>query len=239
MALSQRAALTLAALLTAASATAQPRDPGEIEPISRERLMGMAEVGLGWLVLPGADVCVERDIAGCAEGDSSLGLEAWQLFRPHPTFAVGAGITLGLTPTSDAPRQDPEGIERDHSRGYFAFEGIVRYYFLTDPSFEAWAGLTSGLVVVSDRFESTNEQSDKALVGPRGVTIRTEGYTVGLALGGAYRFAPAWSMGLGIRYGSWFLPKEPARGPFGDEASLVGQNDVFSVNANIAYRLPL
>jgi hypothetical protein len=199
----------------------------------------MAEVGLGWLVLPAAEVCVERDIAGCTKGDSSLDLDAWQLYRANRSFAFGAGMTLGLTPTTDAPRQDPPGTHRNHSRGYFTFEGIFRYYPYSEDPFEVWLGLTSGLVVVSDRFESAEGNNDKALVGPRGVTIRTEGYTVGLAAGGAYSFAPRWSMGAALRYGSWFLPSEPARDPLGDEASLVGQNDVFSLAVNIAYRIGL
>lgn len=204
-----------------------------------DRLTGMAEVGLGWLVLPAAQVCVERDIAGCTRGDSSLELDAWQLFRGDRRFAVGAGMTLGLTPTTDAPRQDPPGTNRDHSRGYFTFEGMLRYYPVVNPPFEAWAGLTGGLVVVSDRFESNEGRDDKALVGPRGVTIRTEGYTVGLALGGAYSFATSWSLGATLRYGSWFLPGEPARDPLGDEASLTGQNDVLSLVLAVGYRVPL
>jgi hypothetical protein len=208
-------------------------------PPGEERLMGMAEFGLGWIVLPGAEVCVERTQAGCSRGDSSLELEAWQLFRVKGVFAVGAGITLGLTPTTDAPRQDPEGIERDHSRRYFTVEGTVRYYPYREETLEAWVGLTSGLVVVSDRFEATNGDQEIQLVGPQGVTIRTEGYTIGLAVGAAYVFAPNWAVGGAFRYGNWFLPAEPARDPLGDEASLVGRISVFGLGANIAYRVPL
>ncbi len=204
-----------------------------------DRPRAMAEVGLGWLVLPAAEVCVERDIAGCTKGDSSFELDAFQLYRAHPTFAVGAGVTLGLTPTTDAPRQDPPGVSRDHSRGYFTVEAIARYYPYPEDPFEFWFGLTSGLVVVSDRFESTEGKSDRALVGPRGVTIRSEGYTVGLATGAAYQFAPRWSVGAGLRYGSWFLPETPQTNPLGDEASLVGQNDVFSVLLSVAYSIRL
>ena len=42
-----------------------------------------------------------------------------------------------------------------------------------------------------------------------------------------------------IRYGSWFLPETPNTDPLGDEASLVGQNDVFSVLVSVAYSLRL
>ncbi|MCC6903320.1 MAG: hypothetical protein IT377_30385 [Polyangiaceae bacterium] len=214
----------------------QPHPSGAVD---HDRLTGMAEFGLGWLILPGAEVCVEPSIAGCSKGDSSLGLEAWQLFRATRSFAAGAGLLLGLTPTTDAPREDPPGVSRDHARRYFTVEGTARYYALTLPTFEGWVGVSGGLVVVSDRFESTAGQSDKALVGPRGVTIRTEGYTVGVAVGAAYLFAPSWSVGGALRYGSWFLPEEPARSPFGDEASLRGQVNLISFGLDIAYRLPL
>ncbi|MCC6668073.1 MAG: hypothetical protein IT375_30290 [Polyangiaceae bacterium] len=234
---------TVATLVAALSAsTARGHEGGQPHPagaVAPDRLTGMAELGLGWLVLPGAEVCVEPSIAGCSKGDSSLGLEVWQLFRATRSFAAGAGLLLGLTPTTDAPREDPPGVARDHARRYFTFEGTARYYALTLPTVEGWVGLSSGLVVVSDRFESTAGQSDKALVGPRGVTIRTEGYTVGVAVGAAYLFSPSWSLGGALRYGSWFLPEKPTRSPFGDEASLRGQVNLVSFGIDVAYRVPL
>lgn len=208
---------------------------GSVDP---DRLHGMVELGLGWLLLPGAEVCVEPGLA-CGEGDSSLDVEAWQLFRISRQLAAGAGVGMGLTPTTDAPREDPPGVTRDHTRRYFTVEGTLRYYALTAETFEAWLGLTSGLVVVSDRFESTSGKSDKALVGPRGITIRTEGFSVGLAVGAAYLLSQNWSLGANIRYGSWFLPEEPSTSPFGDEASLRGQNNVLSAALALAYRVPL
>lgn len=238
-----RAAATLAVLgatlfpmRAAAHEAGQPHPTGTV---GYDRLTGMAEVGLGWLLLPGAEVCTEPSIAGCSRGDSSLGLEVWQLFRATRSFALGAGLLLGLTPTTEPPRNDPPGVSRDHTRRYFTVEATARYYAITSETFEGWAGISSGLVVVSDRFESTEGRSDKALVGPRGVTIRTEGYTVGMAVGAAYLFSPSWSVGAAARYGSWFLPETPAKSPFGDEASLRGQVNLLSFGINVAYRVPL
>jgi hypothetical protein len=227
----------LAVLAVATNANAQKFEESTTtgDPNS-ERLVGMAEVGLGWVVLPGAQVCGD---AGCSRGDSSLMLEAWQLFRANGVFAVGAGLTLGLIPTTDAPRQDPEGIEREHTRRYFTVEGTVRYYPYLEETLEAWVGLTGGLVVVSDRFESREGRQEIELVGPQGVTIRTEGYAVGVAVGGAYLFAPNWSLGASFRYANWFLPQEPETDPLGDEASLVGRNGVFGLGVTVAYRVPL
>ncbi len=232
----------LAAVLSFTTASAAQEADTTAEPSAApkyDRVNGMVEAGLGWLVLPGAEVCVEPSIAGCSRGDSSLELDAWQLFRANKKFAAGAGIVLALTPTTDAPREDPPGVTRDHTRRYFSVEGTLRYYYLNGVSFEGWIGLIGGLVVVSDRFESTQGATDKALVGPRGVTIRTEGYTVGLATGLSYLLSVNWSLGATLRYGSWFLPSNPAKDPFGDEASLRGQNNVLSLGVVLGYRVPL
>ena len=208
------------------------------------RPVGMAEFGVGWLTLPGAEVC--GGPSSCTQGDTSLELEAWQLYRANLRFAFGAGVTLGLIPTTDAPRSAPEPvagedpIERDHSRGYLTIEGIVRYYPFVGENWEAWGGLTGGFVVVSDTFATpAGKYEDKALVGRRGITIRTEGYTIGLAAGAAYSLAANWSLGGTLRYGNWFLPSDPESDALGDQASLKGRNTMFAFGINIAYRVAL
>jgi hypothetical protein len=236
----------LACLLSSAAARAQldkPRShPGGLAA-SADRPVGMAEFGVGWLTLPGAEVCVES--TGCEQGDTSLELELWQLYRANLAFAFGAGITLGLVPTTDAPPRDADPVTgedpivRDHSRGYFMVETIGRYYPFVGDNLEAWVGVTAGLVVVSDSFASNKPVSDTAFVGPRAQTIRTEGYTIGLAGGLAYALAPNWSLGGSVRYGSWFLPRDPERNPLGDQASLTGQNNVVAFGISVAYRIPL
>lgn len=204
-----------------------------------DRPHGMAEFGFGWLTLPAAEVCVDPEGAGCSKGDTTPALEVWQLYRPRPELAFGAGVTLGLIPTQSAPRSDPEGIQRDHSRRYFLVEGITRYHPYVGENVEAWVGLTLGLVVVNDRFASSESFADLALVGPRAVTIRTEGFSAGMAGGVAVALAEQWSFGTVLRLGSWFLPSEPETDPLGDVASLTGQNSMFSLGINIGYRIAL
>jgi hypothetical protein len=231
-------ALSAAVLCSAVPALGQPDRPARDSlAASVEQPTGTAEFGFGWLTLPGAEVCVERDPDICREGDSGLALEAWQVFRPHARFAVGAGIMLGLTPT-DAPRSDPEGIDRDHTRSYMTVETGGRYYPYVGESFEAYVGLNAGLAVVSDTFTVRGEYpNDHAMVGRRGVTIRTEGFTIGVGGGAAYQFARSWLVGANVRYGSWFFPKKPETNPLGDEASLAGQNSVIVLGLNVAYRV--
>jgi hypothetical protein len=204
------------------------------------RPMGIAELGVGWLTLPGASVCAERSSGqGCKNGDTSFELDVWQIYRNSRRFAFGAGAMLGLIPTTDAPRADPQEIVRDHSRSYLTIEGTVRHYPYVGEGVELWWGVAGGLAVVSDQFEVTDKNSDLALVGRRGSTIRTEGATIGLLGGAAFYLAERWSLGTTFRYGNWFLPKKAATDPFLDEASLTGRNTIFSLGVSIAYRIPL
>ncbi|HYQ16887.1 MAG TPA: hypothetical protein VEQ58_14050 [Polyangiaceae bacterium] len=201
-----------------------------------DRPTGMAEAGFGWLTLPGADVCSQ---SGCKAGDTSFELDGWQLYRANLRLAFGAGLLLGLIPTTDAPSGEPtDDIQRDHTRKYLTLEGMLRYYPYVGQSFEFWAGLTGGLVVLSDRFQVVDVY-DKPLIGPAGVTIRTEGGTLGVAFGGAYELSRHWSLGASLRVGSWFLPDRPATDPLLDKASVTGRNSVFSLGFNVAYRIGL
>jgi hypothetical protein len=221
----------------AAAATPDLAEPRVITGFrALDRPTGMAEAGFGWLTLPGADVCSP---AGCKAGDTSFELDAWQLYRQNLRLAFGAGLLLGLIPTTDAPQRDSQDIERDHARKYLTLEGMLRYYPYVGQNFELWLGLTGGLVVVSDRFQVVDNYDDKPLVGPPGVTIRTEGGTLGLAVGGAYELSQNWSLGGSLRFGNWFLPHQPATDPLQDKASLAGRNSVFSLGFNVAYRISL
>jgi hypothetical protein len=204
------------------------------------RPTGIAELGVGWLTLPGAAVCAERSSgSGCKKGDTSFELDAWQMYRSSRRFAFGAGLLFGLIPTTDAPRSDPVGITRSHSRSYLTLEGSIRHYPYVGESVELWWGVSGGLAVVSDRFEVSDKNSDLALVGQRGVTIRSEGATIGLLGGAAFYLAQHWSLGTTLRYGNWFLPTTAAKDPLLDEASLTGRNTMFALGLSLAYRIPL
>jgi hypothetical protein len=207
----------------------------------RANFHGKAEVGLGALTLPGAEVCTNRSLIylGCKRGDVSPMLELWQLVRPNPLFAIGAGITIGLFPIADAPSQEPPGVNRNHRRGYFTAEAIARYYLLHGPVWEGWLGATGGLVVISDTYSSSNNTTDLAYIGPRGVTIRTEGYTLGFAAGFAKYLTEKWTVGAALRYGLWTLPKVPSSDALGDQASLIGRVATIVLGINVGYRLSL
>lgn len=242
------ATLTCLSLLVSLPARAQSAPSGSEPSPDRsltgfaalDRPVGMAEGGVGVLTLPAAEVCVERS-TGCNQGDVSFAVEAWQLYRPRLRWAFGAGLLLGLIPTATPPRQDqePPGVERDHTRSYMTVEGMARYYPYVGERVELWVGLAGGLVIVSDRFTVSGDLDERAFAGPRGVTIRTEGGSIGVALGFAYELTRRWAFVGNLRYAEWFLPEEPATDPLGTEASLAGRNAVFSLALGVSYRVDL
>jgi hypothetical protein len=201
------------------------------------RLTGMAEFGIGALTLPAARVCSDRTSGKCKDGDTSLMLEAWQLLRTSRRLAAGAGITLGLFPTADVPINDAPDVARGHKRSYFTAEAILRWYFYSSPDWEIWGGTTGGLVVIGDTYSSNEAVTERVLQGPRGVTTRTEGFTLGCALGLSRPIYGDFSVGASLRYGFWSLPSQPARSPFGDEASLTGRNSMFLLGLSIGYKI--
>ncbi len=197
-----------------------------------EHPYGAVEFGVGVLALPDAEVCGGGQ-AGCERGDVSLEVDAWPLFRPSPLFAVGAGITLALTPTQDVPSTSTR-FPREHSRRYFLVEGIGRYYFVYGRAAELWAGLSTGLVVVSDNFESRDAPSD-LVIGGNSANIATEGLSLGLATGVTLGISDALQLGGTLRVANWFLPSTPEVLAFGEEASLSGRVTMLNLALTLAY----
>ena len=202
-----------------------------------DRPYTLAQLGLGLLTLPAADVCLKS--RPCTKGDTSIEIDFWQMYRAHRRFAVGAGGTVALRPTTDSPPSEA-GIDRSHTRSYFMVEGQGRYYAIESPLFEAWVGATAGIVIVSDRYAI--DDPDKrvwALIGPRASTTSTEGATVGALIGAEWSFAPNWAAGLSARYMRWFLPHEPATTVFLDRATLTDQQSVVQIGISCSYRIAL
>ena len=196
------------------------------------RPYGAIEFGLGLLALPDADICGE---GGCDTGDISLEVDAWPIFRATPRLAVGAGITLGLTPAQEPPQQEPVRFGREHSRRYFMVEGVGRYYFLHGRSVEFWTGFTGGLVVVSDNFRSAPGTSQNSTLGSNSANIATEGLTLGLATGLSVGLNDQLQLGGTIRLANWFLPSDKEVIAFGEEASLADRVTMVQFALSVAY----
>jgi hypothetical protein len=202
-----------------------------------DRPYTLAQLGLGLLTLPTADVCLKS--RPCTKGDTSVQADFWQVYRANRRFAIGAGATVALAPTKDSPPSEA-GIDRSHTRSYFMVEGQGRYYAIESRSFEAWVGASAGIVIVSDRYSI--DDPDKrmwALIGPRSSAVSSEGATVGGLIGAEWSFAPNWAAGLSARYLRWFLPHEPATTVFLDRATLTDKQSVIQFGISCSYRIAL
>lgn len=195
---------------------------------------GAVEFGIGILALPDAEVCGGGEMADCDQGDVSLEVDAWPLFRASPSFAVGAGMTLALTPTQNAPEVDTE-FPREHTRRYFLAEGVGRYYAAYGRSFEIWVGISAGLIVVSDNFRSRSAPRDAALIGADSANIATEGMTLGLGTGFTLGATDVLQVGGTLRVANWFLPSRPDEIAFGERASLSDRVTMVNLSLTVAY----
>ncbi len=234
------AAAVSVCLLVSARTGAAAGPETDVVPQQRDdstTMHGMAEFGVGTLLLPDATVCTAEG-APCKRGDASLALSGWPLFR-RGQFAGGAGITMGLTSSTSTPANDSPDVPRAHLRRYLSAEATARYYLPIDERIDAWTGVTAGLGVVNDTFLSTRGLGDKAVVGPRGATILTEGFTCGIGLGAAYAIAENWRLGFQARGMLWFLPDTPATDTRMDLASLTGHVVALDLALTIGYRTRL
>jgi hypothetical protein len=230
--------LAVLGVSVAAAGPARADEGASLEiPRGVDRPHTLAQLGVGFMTLPGALVCLKNQ--PCTKGDSSIELDFWQLYRANRYFAIGAGATVAIKPTTDSPPTEA-GIDRSHTRSYFLVEGQGRYYAIHGETFEAWVGASVGGVIVSDRYTiEGGDSSNAAIIGPRSSTLRTEGGTVGGLIGAQWSFAPNWALGLNARYMRWFLPGTPATTVFLDRATLTDSQDAVTVGVSCSYRIAL
>jgi hypothetical protein len=197
-------------------------------------------VGLGLLALPAADVCpfVQAD---CEPGETGLAVSLATLGEVYD-FAFGAGITLalGLKPSEAV---DPDGtLEREHGRSYFLVEAQFHYFLPTFSKWNWWVGGSGGAAIVNDSWTTIEDREpydDTSFVGPRAVTLATEGLALGIGAGGHWMVTEHWLFGTQLRYSNWFFPSEREVTPVGDSASLAGRIDVVEVGVFGGFRIPL
>ncbi len=208
---------------------------------AQDRPHTLAEVNTGFLLLPGAQVCpASLDPSTCKRGEYSFAVGLQNLYRIH-AFGFGAGIQWASSLRSDAALGDPS-LGREHSRSYFLVEGLFRYYFIHSKSWDFYAGVNAGLVVVNDSWSENADRNppvDTDFVGPRAATLGTEGLTVGISGGAEWTFLPNWSFGPTLRYSNWILPSQREMSPTLDVTSLAGRLDMIDVSARITYHIAL
>jgi hypothetical protein len=114
-------------------------------------------------------------------------------------------------------------------------EGIGRYYFTHGRALEIWAGVSTGLVVVSDNFRTASAPRTVNIIGSDSANIATEGLSLGLATGVTFGVSEALQVGGTLRLANWFLPSEPEVLAFGEEASLANRITMINFALTVAY----
>jgi hypothetical protein len=239
-------AIALGSLLLLASASAQAQEKRKpllppAEPV-RPHTMAMAEAGI--MTLPDAPISAaqrggDTPFGTIGRGDATVQVGMHLLYRANASWAVGAGVQFGPSPTADTEYGGLAALPRTHSRSYLTLGGEVRYIALRAGAVELWTGLTAGGVVIADRFITEVGADRPTFFGTREVTIRTEGFSFGLQVGGNYNVTERWVAGLAARTHRWILPSTPTCSPIGDCSTLNGGVVVYDLGLTLGYRIPL
>ncbi|WP_394843356.1 hypothetical protein LZC95_40700 [Pendulispora brunnea] len=227
---------------------AYAENTSRVPTTSPESLVGrphtIAELEAGIIALPNAPISRRQEggetpFGTIGKGDATVLVGMHLLYRASPAFAFGAGFLLGPQPTSDTQYGGQTGLKRSHARSYLLVGGELRYIPFRSKTLEAWFGLTVGGVIIADRFSTDTGEKVPAILGVPAVTVRTEGYTVGVEVGGSWVFADRWVAGIIARTDRWKLPDSPQCTAIGDCGTLTGTVESIQFGLTIGYRIPL
>jgi hypothetical protein len=203
----------------------------------------IAEIELGFIALPAAPISPGQrggnlPIGTIGHGDATASVGMHLLYRGGREWAIGAGALFAPHPTADTSYGDANGLQRTHSRDYLWMGGEGRYIPLHLRTIEAWIGITVGAVIVADRYTTaaTPVPSD---LGTAEVTVRTEGFSLGLQTGGDWAISESLVLGLALRLDNWILPASEQCTATGDCATLTGPVTELEFGLRLGYRIPL
>jgi hypothetical protein len=247
--------VTAAVLLASRAAWAQAVPNGTPAPHEHPSLLDrphtVAELEAGIITLPSAPISAANRGGGTplgtiGSGDATVQTGVHLLYRATRDWAFGAGALFAPRPTSDTNYGGgASGLPRTHRRSYLFLGGEVRYFPLRSRWFEAWFGLDAGGVIIADRFSTDNAPQVPSILGTNEVTVSTEGFAVGLQIGGDYLLSDNLVIGLALRADRWILPtekpfvQETSCDPIGDCPTLTGSVAAFEVGLTFGYRIPL
>ncbi len=243
-----KAAEAKAAEAKAAEAKAPEAKAPESEQLARvliDRPHTIAELELGFIALPTAPISNNQKggkvpfLGTVSKGDATLQTGIHLLYRGHRDWALGAGALFAPSPTSDSNAGGLGPLPRTHSRSYLYLGGEGRYVPLHLKWLEGWVGLTMGGVVIADRFVTDIGDPVPPILGTKQVTVRTEGFALGVQGGISWMFAERWVAGAAFRADRWILPDSPQCTPIGDCATLTGAVEAYEAGLTIGYRIPL
>jgi hypothetical protein len=242
------AVVCAAAVSTATAAFAQERPQERSWLLDRPHTVAQLEAGV--LALPNAPISPTNrggatPLGSVGSGDATLETGIHLLYRPNGDWAIGAGAMFAPKPTTDPNFGGASGLRRAHSRSYLFLGGEARYFPLRSRWFEGWFGLTAGAIIIADRFTTDTGNEPPPILGTTAETVSTEGFAIGIQIGGDYLITDHWVVGLALRADRWVLPNEK---PFSQESScdaigdcptLTGSVAAFEGGVTLGYRIPL
>jgi hypothetical protein len=219
-------------------------------PSLLDRPHTVAEAEVGILALPSAPISPSNrggatPLGAVGNGDATVQTGVHLLYRATREWAFGAGALFAPRPTSDPNAGGASGLSRTHSRSYLFLGGEIRYFPLRSRWFEGWFGLTSGALIIADRFSTNNVPAVPSLLGTSTVTVSTEGFAIGLQVGANYLLNDNFVIGMALRADRWILPSEKPLSeqtscdPLGDCPTLTGDIAAFEFGLSFGYRIPL
>jgi hypothetical protein len=202
----------------------------------------IAELEAGIIALPSAPISASHQggntpLGPIGKGDATLMTGIHVMYRGAREWAFGAGALLGPRPTSE--NIGTALLPRTHARSYLWVGAEGRYIPLHYKWIEAWVGVTAGGILVADRFDNNAAQPVPPIVGINEVTVRTEGFSVGLQVGVSWLLAERVEVGFALRGDRWVLPDAQECSPIGDCATLRGSVTAFEGGLTVGYRLAL
>ena len=232
---------------TTAAPAPEPTTEAADAALSRitDRPHTVAEFEAGIIALPTAPISNGQsgsDAFGTiARGDVTPQIGLHVLYRWSRTLAVGAGTLFAPFPKTDSLYGGigSHALPRTHARSYFFIGGEGRYIPIHYRFLEAWVGLSMGGVVIADRFTTNAGDEVAPIIGTKEVTVRTEGFALGVQFGGSYFLSENWVAGANARIYRWIFPEQPRCSSIGDCATLSGTVEAIELGLTIGYRLPL
>ena len=206
----------------------------------------IAELEVGFIALPNAPISPSE------KGETSPSARSVTATRRPASGCTSSTAAAPTGPSAPARSSAPtrrqtttlvNGITRTHSRDYLWMGGEGRYIPLHLKTVEAWIGIAVGGVVVADRF--TTQLPIRAQVatdlGTSQVTVRSEGFSLGLQAGGDWQLGENLLVGLALRFDNWILPAAGTEQctPIGDCATLSGPVTEIEVGLRVGYRIRL
>ncbi|MGO9000323.1 MAG: hypothetical protein ACLQVI_43935 [Polyangiaceae bacterium] len=203
----------------------------------------IAELELGFIALPTAPISQGQSggnvpLVTIGHGDATVSLGFHLLYRGGADWAIGAGALFAPHPTADPTYGGASGLQVTHSRDYLWMGAEGRYIPVHLKTVEAWIGLTAGGVVVADRYDTAAPPVPSDL-GTSEVTIRTEGLSIGLQLGGEWAISETVILGLALRFNNWILPASEQCDAIGECSTLTGPVTEIEFGLRVGYRIPL